>query len=112
MKVAIPVVNGQVARHFGHCAQFALIEVDAEAGTVGESSFLEPPPHEPGALPRWLQQQGADVVIAGGMGRRAQALFSRHGIQVLVGAPSGDPEQIAAQFLADELDLGENICDH
>jgi hypothetical protein len=26
---------------------------------------LDPPPHEPGVLPRWLKEQGVNVVIAG-----------------------------------------------
>ena len=28
MKIAIPLANGQLAMHFGHCEQFALIDVD------------------------------------------------------------------------------------
>jgi predicted Fe-Mo cluster-binding NifX family protein len=28
MKIAIPVVDKQLCLHFGHCAQFALVDVD------------------------------------------------------------------------------------
>jgi len=28
MKYAVPVSSGMVATHFGHCEQFALIDVD------------------------------------------------------------------------------------
>ena len=71
--------------HFGHCEQFALVDVDEDGPQAAEAPrSLTPPPHEPGLLPRWLHEQGADVVIAGGMGQRAQQLFAQSGIRVLV----------------------------
>jgi predicted Fe-Mo cluster-binding NifX family protein len=112
MKIAVPVANGQLCMHFGHCEQFALVEVDDATNTLGATSYLTPPPHEPGVLPRWLHQQGADVIIAGGMGRRAQDLFASNGIRVVVGAPAAEPEQLVAAFCADTLESGRNVCDH
>jgi len=50
--------------------------------------------------------------VAGGMGRRAQDLFARGGIEVIVGAPADDAETIALAFLKGELQTGDNICDH
>ena len=97
MKIAIPVTNGRLSAHFGHCEQFALVDVDE--GQAGETTLMTPPPHEPGALPRWLHEQGADLIVAGGMGRRAQQLFAENGIQVVVGAPSDTPENIVAVTL-------------
>jgi predicted Fe-Mo cluster-binding NifX family protein len=98
--------------HFGHCQQFAMVEVDPSAGTVGEVVYLTPPPHEPGVLPRWLADQGAEAIIAGGMGRRAQMLFADSGIAVVVGAPPETPEAIAAAWLDGSLEVGANACDH
>ena len=112
MKIALPVVDGRLSMHFGHCEQFALVEVDETRKTVLRTEYLTPPPHEPGVLPRWLREQGAGVVIAGGMGRRAQSLFAEHGIEVIVGAPSEAPEEVVSAYLADTLKTGENICDH
>ena len=112
MKIAIPIAQGELCMHFGHCEQFALIETDPASRTVGEVQMLTPPPHEPGVLPRWLHEQGADVIIAGGMGQRAQMLFAQNGIDVVVGAPAGSPEQIARAYLNETLEAGENVCDH
>lgn len=112
MKIAIPVVDGKLCMHFGHCEQFALLEVDEKAGKVTGKRMLEPPAHEPGVLPRWLHQQGATVIIAGGMGQRAQALFAENGIKVVVGASGDTPEQVATEYLAGTLKAGENVCDH
>jgi len=98
--------------HFGHCEQFALVEVDEAKKAVLGVAWLTPPPHEPGVLPRWLQEQGAHVIIAGGMGARAQGLFAQSGIAVVVGAPSEPPEVLASAWLAGTLKTGVNVCDH
>jgi len=112
MKIAIPIANGKVCMHFGHCEQFALVEVDAGGKTITGTSYLTPPPHEPGVLPRWLHEQGADVIIAGGMGQRAQGLFAQNGIKVVVGAPAERPEDVVAAYLSGTLKVGQNVCDH
>jgi predicted Fe-Mo cluster-binding NifX family protein len=63
-------------------------------------------------LPQWLREQGADVIIAGGMGSRAQQLFGQNGIRVVVGAASDAPEVLVRQYLDDRLVTGTNLCDH
>lgn len=112
MKIAIPLAEGLLCMHFGHCQQFALVDVDPQSKTIRNTEYLTPPPHEPGVLPRWLGEQGAEIVIAGGMGQRAQALFVEAGVKVVVGAPAGEPEQIVRDFLSQQLQLGQNVCGH
>ena len=112
MKVAIPLTNGQLCAHFGHCEQFALIEADTESKQILDTKLLTPPPHEPGVLPQWLHQQGAEVVIAGGMGQRAQQLFTENGIKVVVGAPGNGPATLVSAYLDGQLEVGANPCDH
>ncbi|NLC70350.1 MAG: ATPase [Desulfuromonadaceae bacterium] len=112
MKIAIPLANGKLSMHFGHCEKFALLEVDPASQRVLNREDIESPPHEPGMLPPWLAERGATVIVAGGMGQRAQALFTQKGIQVLVGAPAETPENIAAAYLAGTLQTGVNLCDH
>ena len=112
MKIAIPIADGKLCMHFGHCDQFALLDIDEKAKKITNKQMLTPPPHEPGVLPRWLHEQGATVIIAGGMGSRAQNLFAESSIKVVVGAPAEVPEQLVAQFLAGTLVSGANVCDH
>ncbi len=112
MKIAIPLAEGRLCMHFGHCEQFALVTADETSKTIAGTKLLTPPPHEPGVLPRWLHEQGANVIIAGGMGQRAQSLFAANSIQVVVGAPTGTPEKIVGDFLAGTLEVGGNACDH
>jgi len=112
MRIAIPVVNRQLARHFGHCEEFMLFDVDRDAASIGDARPLEAPPHEPGLLPRWLKRQGVDMVIAGGMGRRAQGLFAQSGVEVVVGAVPDDPRAVVEEYLSGALSTGDNPCDH
>jgi ATP-binding protein involved in chromosome partitioning len=110
MKFAIPLAEGVLCAHFGHCQQFAIIET--EDGQIKDKELHTPPPHEPGVLPNWLAKLGVRVVIAGGMGRRALGLFSEKGIQVTVGAPNSPPETLVEHYLKGTLIAGQNICDH
>jgi predicted Fe-Mo cluster-binding NifX family protein len=112
MKIAIPVVGGRLSAHFGHCEEFVILEADEEGKEVLTKTVHQAPPHQPGLLPRWLQERGANVIIAGGMGQRAQQLFAQSGITVVVGAPTESPEYLAAAYLDGTLRAGENICDH
>ena len=112
MRIAIPIANGQLCMHFGHCEQFALVEVDEQNKQIVTTTMLQPPAHAPGVLPAWLHEQGANVIIAGGMGQRAQQLFAQNDISVVVGAAGGSPEELTSAYLAGTLEAGENICDH
>jgi ATP-binding protein involved in chromosome partitioning len=107
---AIPLAGGKLCSHFGHCEQFALIET--ESGKIRGKMMHSPPAHEPGVLPKWLHDLGAQVIIAGGMGSRAQQLFVESGIKVVTGAPMDPPESLVNQYLAGILVTGENVCDH
>ena len=91
MKIAIPTAKGKLCMHFGHCERFALVDADPARRRIVGREDVEAPPHEPGLLPRWLAERGATVIIAGGMGQRAQELFTQRNIQVIVGAPAEIP---------------------
>jgi predicted Fe-Mo cluster-binding NifX family protein len=110
MKIAIPLAEGKLAAHFGHCQQFAVIDV--ENNEIKNKELLIPPPHEPGVLPRWLGELGVNLIIAGGMGQRAIMLFGEQQIQVIVGAQADEPETLVRQYLDQNLATGNNLCDH
>lgn len=112
MKIAIPVADGKVCAHFGHCQKFIVIDVDPESKKLISKIELTPPPHEPGVLPRWLSEQGVSLIIAGGMGMRAQQLFSQFNVNVIVGANSDTADKVAMDYLNGNLVTGDNICDH
>ena len=108
--LVVPVSGGKLSAHFGHCEQFAFIET--QNGKITETDMRNPPGHEPGVLPQWLYEQGADVAIVGGMGERAQSLLREKGIEVIIGAPMDSPETLANEYLSHTLVTGTNVCDH
>ena len=110
MKIAIPLANGKLTAHFGHCQEFAFVEVDGDH--IKKQETLVPPPHEPGVLPNWLHQLGTDVVIAGGMGKRAVGLLGDKGIKVVTGAPELEPDRLVQSYLDNTLIISVNACDH
>jgi len=112
MKIAIPVAKETMCRHFGHCEQFYIYEIEADTKSIKNISKLTPPPHAPGVLPRWLKEKEVNIIIAGGMGEGAQNLFSENDIEVFVGAPVIVPEELVEKYLQGTLISGNNACDH
>lgn len=112
MKIAIPLADGKLCMHFGHCEQFILIDVNPDTRQITAEELVTPPPHEPGLLPKWLGEKGVTRIIAGGMGQRARQLFAARSIGVITGAPAEEPEKLVADFLSGTLITGENACDH
>ena len=58
MRIAIPLAAGKLAAHFGHCEEFALVDVDFARRSVIGTERTTPPVHQPGILPPWLARQG------------------------------------------------------
>lgn len=112
MRIAVPLAQGKLSLHFGHCDRFAIFDIDENLNKVIHRESAEPASRAPGMLPKWLCDNNVNVVIAGGMGRRAQQLLAENNIQVIIGAASGSPEELVAAYLEDRLRTGENICDH
>ena len=109
-RIAIPLENGILCSHFGHCEQFAIIDTDNN--NVSAEELVTPPPHEPGLLPAWLAERAVPDVIAGGMGQRAINLFNQQNINVFVGAQLKSPKELANDLLNNSLAAGANYCDH
>lgn len=112
MRIAVPIDDGRLAMHFGRCAHVVLFTVDDGSGEIVDQQMLPTPPHEPGVFPRWLQGHGVDLIIAGGMGRRAIQLLTQAGIGVVVGAPEAACGDLVNAYLAGSLPGGVNACTH
>ncbi|MFZ2959670.1 MAG: NifB/NifX family molybdenum-iron cluster-binding protein [Candidatus Ozemobacteraceae bacterium] len=112
MKIAIPVEQGKLSSHFGHCEKFAMIEIDQKTKTITHREDIDAPPHEPGKLPPWLASKGAQLIIAGGMGGRAKELFAASKIETILGAPCETPELLVKLWLEGRLQSGANSCNH
>ena len=89
-----------------------MFEADPQEKIIRGKRILSPPQHEPGRWPRWLCENGADVIIAGAMSMRAINLFAQDNTEVLLGAPSEDAESIITAYLEGILNTDNNIYDH
>lgn len=110
MKIAVANDQGMVTQHFGHCESFLVFDV--EDGKIVKSETVANPGHRPGFLPNFLKDIGVQVIISGGMGGGAIALFEENDVEVVVGA-SGDATAAAQAFVDGELVSTGGACkDH
>ena len=110
MRIAVPMENGVLCAHFGHCQTFSIVNV--KNGKITDVQEVEPPEHAPGLYPGWIAQYGVTDIIAGGMGQKAIALLNQYNINAFVGAPVKPALELVTDFLADRLDLSANYCHH
>ena len=66
MKIAVTYENGNVFQHFGHTEQFKLYQVEGKQITGSQVVDTNGQGH--GALAGFLQAQGVQVLICGGIG--------------------------------------------
>lgn len=109
-KFAIPTLDQGLTAHFGHCEKFAI--VDVKDNQVVNEEFVTPPVHQPGVYPKFLSGLGVNVIIAGGMGLKAQNLFAENNIEVCMGIEDGTPKKLVEDYLNNQLKTGQNFCDH
>jgi predicted Fe-Mo cluster-binding NifX family protein len=108
MRVAISAddssgLDSVVSPHFGRCPYYILVDLDGHQ--VQQVSAVENPyygHHQPGQVPSFIERQGANVMLAGGMGRRAIALFQQGGIEPVTGA-TGTVRHALEQYLGGAL---------
>ncbi|MGJ5813795.1 NifB/NifX family molybdenum-iron cluster-binding protein [Paludibaculum fermentans] len=112
MRIAIPTSDGDLDQHFGHCARFALIDVNPATKEITATMEVAAPEHQPGLLPPWLKERNVNVVIAGGMGTRAQTLFQGLSIEVITGAPPEKTLTLVRQYLDGSLVTRPHTCSH
>lgn len=109
-KIAIPIENGVLCSHFGHCQSFAIVTV--QENKIVNIQEMIPPAHEPGLYPRWVASFQVTDVIAGGMGQQAIQLFNQQNINAYVGGPIKTAKQLVEDFIAGNLSLSANLCNH
>ncbi|MCK9320834.1 MAG: NifB/NifX family molybdenum-iron cluster-binding protein [Bacteroidales bacterium] len=108
--IALPMENGKLCEHFGHCQYFAIVKV--EDGKITDIKEVEPPEHVPGLYPRWVASFGVTDVITGGMGQKAIELFNEQKINAFVGAPIKAAKELVEDFIGNKLTLSANFCNH
>ena len=114
MKICFPTMGGKgmdesLGEHFGRVPTYTIVDTDSgEANVVDNTSE-----HAGGSgyPPEIIKAAGADVMVVGGLGRKAIMMFEEYGIMVYVGA-SGSVRQALDMYRAGRLQpaTDENAC--
>ena len=112
MRVAVSAedsngLDSVVSAHFGRCPYYVLVDLDGRE--VRSVKTVENPyhgRHQPKQVPGFIESQGADVMLAGGMGWRAITLFQVYSIEAVTGA-SGTVRHALEQYLSGTLHRAE-----
>lgn len=98
-------LEGMVSPHFGQCPYFTIVDVtDNEIQAVTVVANPHYTSHRPGEVPSLVRSHNAEMIVAGGMGRRAIGLFQELGIQAFTGAQGTVRQSL-------ELALGGHLID-
>jgi predicted Fe-Mo cluster-binding NifX family protein len=107
MRIAISTEGNEVSPHFGRCPAFTIVEV-ADGKVVGRG-VIPNPGHQPGFIPQFLHEKGVRLIVAGGMGPRAVALFEDLGMEAILGV-GGNVDDVIDRFLSGSLTGGPSLC--
>lgn len=107
IKIAVASEDEMITKHFGHCDNFNIFEVDNNL--IVKSESIPNPGHKPGFLPNFLNDLGVNVIISGAMGGGAIDIFNEKGIEVIIGA-RGNAKAAAEAYLKGSLKSTGTIC--
>ncbi len=110
MKIAIPTAEGKLCSHFGHCESFTFVDVNPDTKEILHIENKIPEEGISCQSASWISEQGANIVLAGGMGARPLGIFNQNGVKVVAGCPELGIEDIVNSYLNSTLETGENSC--
>ena len=111
MKIAIPTRNGHVDDHFGHCAEYTIVDI-SDNKIVSQQTL--PSPQGCGCksnIASTLQQMSVTMMLAGNIGNGAIEKLNAHNIRIIRGC-SGTIEDTIAAFIAGTLTDSGLTCAH
>ena len=110
MKIAIPTEDNHLCSHFGHCEAFTFVEVNPETKEILNIETKVPEEGISCQSASWVSEQGASIVLAGGMGGRPMGIFEQNGVKVVSGCPELSIEELVNKYLNSTLTTGVNSC--
>jgi len=104
-------IKGKAADHFGRCRDFVIFDIEGKE--IKKSEVVKNPyfeKHIPGAVPKFISSQKANVVITVGAGPMAVEMLKSMGIKVIFA--NGKVEEVVDEFLKGNLKDEDNSCSH
>jgi len=115
MKIGVPSfkpggLNAMVSAHFGHCEVFTVVELK-EKKIVKAWELANPTEHDCMVPAQKLEQEGVEIVLIGGIGRRPLIGMQEKGIKVYIGA-TGNVKDAVSDYLEGFLKLAttDDVC--
>lgn len=106
MKIAVTFENEQIFQHFGHTEKFKFYEV--KDNEVVNTEVIDTNGQGHGALSGFLKDNGADVLICGGIGGGAQTALTTAGIKFFGGVKGACDDAVDA-YIKGELEFNPNV---
>lgn len=100
MIIATTYEDGEICQHFGHTKTFKFYSI--EDNKIVSSEVKEPVGYAHGTLPTFLKENGAEILICGGLGGGARQYISEAGIDLYPGA-AGNSDKAVLDFLGEKL---------
>ncbi len=110
IKIAVTYDNGEVFQHFGHSKEFKVYFVEDDKVVGSKVIGTDGQGHS--ALATYLESDGVDVLICGGIGGGAINALSAAGINVVPGV-TGLADEAVGSYLGGKLQVNMNPnCSH
>lgn len=110
-KIAIPIDGDKLDSHFGGARNFKFYFINNDK--IVDTRTQVPPPHSPGAIPKWIVENNVTDVILGGVGQKAVSILEHFNINVAKGAPVKKADTLVIEYLAGKLETSDEEChDH
>jgi len=110
MKIAIPTKDEKLCGHFGNCDSFTFAEINPETREIISVEQKIPEDGISCQSASWISEQGANIILAGGMGMRPMMIFAQNGVEVVSGCPELPIRELLNKFMDSTLVTGENTC--
>lgn len=110
MRIAVASENGSVFQHFGKSPEFTMYDVETEL--VQHKEIIPTNGASHGQIADFLVDNGADIVICGGMGSGAKTALRERRIEIVPGV-KGEVDDIIVRYLSGEkIQSFEAECNH
>lgn len=108
-RVAIPVTNNELSEFFGTCNHYEIFEI----GNKVLRSYVLQIPAETDImdLPEWLEKNGVTDVISFRVNRKIISLFASRKVNLFVGVPLDNPQQLIEKYLHGRLESDKKIIE-
>jgi predicted Fe-Mo cluster-binding NifX family protein len=96
-KIAMPVFDNKLSKHFETCSQFKFYYV--KTGNILRNELVSFSDNYPMSISKWLIENGVTDVISAWINRENIRILTQNKVHVFVGVKIMEPEIIIMQYL-------------